>query len=157
MREFCSLSTSSRLCKQKGDCDWALDFSVWKLLGWREWIMQKQFRAVGHWAKYTQMHTQAQRRRRGSEAENFSLVRGFSCHCLLPEAVLCVLIKAQFWIQWPCDVITIGFFFYSYYVGLENASRCIVTWDLLGSSYLCIVPVVNLQSVMIWISLWEGR
>ena len=43
--------------------------------------------------KNTHRHTQAQTRQRESEAENVSLVRGFSCHCLLPETVLCVLIK----------------------------------------------------------------
>lgn len=122
------------------------------LLSGRKSIMQNIFKQLDSVHK---TRINAREHRDGGEEARlwiFLLVRGFSCHCLLPETALCILIKGAVLnplVLW-CDNYCI---FYFYWVGLGGGgvSACNVTLhrSAILPSYLYIVLVVGIHHVMI--------
>lgn len=120
------------------------------LLSGRKSIMQNIFKQLDSVHK---TRINAREHRDGGEEARlwiFLLVRGFSCHCLLPETALCILIKGAVLnplVLW-CDNYCIFSF---YWVGLEGGSAGNVTLhrSAILFSYLYIVLVVGIHHVMI--------
>lgn len=85
----------------------------------------KQFQTKYYTPIDTHASTEAAERRQGRE---FFLIRGFSCHCLLPETALCILIRGAVLnpvVLW-CDN-NCGFFSSFNRVRLGDMSPCSLT------------------------------